>query len=201
MSLILVEPEKGSFELIPEDTYSAVCIAIIDNGEAFDEKWNKVKRKITLLWELEYENAQGETKRGSISKTYVFSMHENAALRKALKAWRGREFTAEELKGFAIKNVLGAPCLIQITHYLTADGNTRASINTIGKLPKGMAKLESQKELLYFDCEESDLALIEKLPGYLQDRIKESDTYKNRVQCESAGTINELDELDEDLPF
>lgn len=202
MSLILVEPGKSEFELIPEDTYSSVCYAIVDNGEAYDEKWGKVKRKVTFMWELEFENKAGQEKRSSISKTYVFSMHENASLRKMLKAWRGREFTAEELKGFDLENVLGAPCLLQITHYTTADGNVRAGINTISKLPKSMAKLEPERALLYFDCEESDLELLDTLPAYLQERIKESITYKNRVQCESAGATEELDDSDEDdLPF
>lgn len=203
MSLILVEPEKSGFELIPEDTYSSVCYGIVDNGEAYDEKWGKVKRKVTLLWELEYENEDGVTKRGTISKTYVFSMHENATLRKALKAWRGREFTADELKGFDIKNVLGAPCLLQITHYTGNDGSVRASINTIARLPKNMPQLTPDRERLYFDCEESDLTLLSKLPGYLQERIQESDTYKNRIKCDSAGVISEPAGWDgeDDLPF
>jgi hypothetical protein len=31
-------------------------------------------------------------------------------------AWRGREFTPEELKGFHLKNILGAWCMISVVH-------------------------------------------------------------------------------------
>ena len=127
-------------------------------------------------------------------------MHIKSTLRNVLKTWRGREFTGDELKGFDLKDVLGTPCLLQITHYSTAEGMKRAMVSSVSKLPKAMAALDGEKKKVFFDCEESDLSILEDIPSYFVERIKESNTYKNRISIENAGEIEDLDD-EEQLPF
>lgn len=201
MAMVLKAPEK-TFDLIPEDSYAAVCVGLVDNGVAYNNTYNKDQRQVTILWELEYENEDGEAKRGVVSNTYTFSFHEKSSLRKVLKSWRGREFTPDELQAFDLKNVLKCPCLLQIIHNESSNGNTYANVGNISKLPKSMTKPDITKEIIYFDCEESDLSMLEKLPQYLSDRIKNSKTYKDRIQCDDAGDTFELeDDEDGELPF
>ena len=52
----------------------------------------------------------------AISKEFTLSLHERANLRRVLISWRGRQFTAEELGGFELANVLGANAMLNVVH-------------------------------------------------------------------------------------
>lgn len=199
MSLIASDKGTGThFEIIPEDTYTAICCEVIDLGLQENKTYDKVQPKVLIGWELPELQVEinGEMKPRIFTKQYTNSLNDKATLRKDLVAWRGKQFTEEELKGFDVSKLLGVPCLLQIVHTKSGD-RTYANLGGITKLPKGMPQPTPQTDKIRFDIDESPLSMIEELPSWIQDIIKESIEYKKRT-----GSFEELDD-DEggELPF
>lgn len=184
MGLILSETEKAGYEPISEGLHPAVCIAIIDIGLVYSEQFEKTQDKVLLQWEVIDETVTTEEKEQHrvISKEYTKSFFERSTLRKTLKSWRGREFTEEELKAFDLRKVLGVPCQLQITH--TVKGDKRyANIDSIVSYPKGMPKPVPDTEPFAFDLDAEDWQqMFVKLPEWIQNKIKDSETYKQKVE-------------------
>lgn len=72
----------------------------------------------------------------TVRKIYTASLHEKSNLHKDLKAWRGRPFTAEELAGFDLEKVLGAPCQVLVQH-TEKDGSVWANVAAVMKAAPG----------------------------------------------------------------
>jgi len=203
MSLTAKETGSARIDPVDEGVYTAVCVGLVDIGlqEKVYEGKKKEQEQIIVIWELigeTYETSAGFMPR-TISKTYTNSLHERSALRKDLKAWRGREFTPEELAGFDLTKLLGAPCQLQIIHRETSNG-TFANISAIMALPKGMPRPKPDSKIFMFDIDADDAeSALESLPNWMQERIKKSPTWTGR----SAGNIEPAAEADDDgdLPF
>jgi hypothetical protein len=128
MSLIA----KGtSFTPPPEGVWSAVCVDVVDLGMV-DSQWGS-KHKCRLVWEISERMEDGRP--FLASKQYSVSLHEKASLHKDLKSWRGKAFTAEELKGWDLERVIGAPCQLVITHE-EKDGMVYGNITAVMKSSK-----------------------------------------------------------------
>lgn len=130
----MIVKKSGNFTPAPEGVHNAVCVDVVDLG-VVDGMWG-AQPKIRLAWELEETMPDG--RRFIASKRYTPSLHEKATLAKDLKSWRGRPFTAEELAGFELDNVIGAPCKLVIQHD-ERDGNTYANVVTVMKATKKLA--------------------------------------------------------------
>ena len=179
MSLIVNESAGTSIPLLAEDVYPAVCCMLVDLGEQYSEKYNNTARKVLICWELPGETLDnGEARR--LSNTYTASLNVKGNLRKDLISWRGRDFTVDELKKFDLRNIVGAPCMLSVIHKVGQDGNKRAVIGGIMKLPKGMPLPTLTNGFTIFDLdEENAMDKLEELPEWIQTRIKESETWKN----------------------
>lgn len=198
MAIIAKNEQGGSFEPIPEGVHTAICVSIIDLGMQYSEKWDKSTHKAMVTWELPEETytKDGETKPRTLSKEYSLSLGEKSNLRKDLQAWRGRAFTDEELAGFDLKNVLGKGCQIQLIH-TEKNGNKYANIASIMGLPKGM-KLDEPSNIVYFDLGDTEcMKLMAQIPEWIQNKIKESDDYKNMVLDSDLPVAGD----EEDVPF
>ena len=199
---IMASAKGNSFEPISEGVHIGVCSGIIDIGDQGSEIYSKSSRKVMLTWELPDETVKidGEDKPRYISKEYTLSLSEKAVLRQHLEAWRGKKFTDEELKGFDLRKVLGVGCQIQVIH----NDRGYANIASIMSLPKGMPSPKPSGEMIYFDLTEPGcLTQMDKLPGWIADKIKKSATYQEIVDAQADtdgdGFIEEDDEGT--LPF
>lgn len=183
MSLIINEGSSTSIPLLPEDTYPAVCNMLVDLGEQYSEKFDKTSRQILICWEIPSEKLDnGESRR--LSKTYTASLNSKGNLRRDLIAWRGRDFTVDELKAFDLKNIVGAPCMLQVIHRVGQDGVKRAVIGGIMKLPKGMPLPTLTNGWTIYDLDADDAEdKIEELPEWIQERIKGSETWKHLTEA------------------
>jgi hypothetical protein len=104
---------------VPAGVHHAVCYAVIDLGT--QDPGNpqfRASRKVMILWELPHEtiDTQDGPKPRIISSEYTASIGKKATLRSVLESWRGKPFTADELNGFDLKNILGANCQLNIVH-------------------------------------------------------------------------------------
>ena len=195
---IIATGSNGSGSKYPPlapDTYPARCYAIIDTGEHYSQTFGKSSQKIIIMWELPTERIDverdGKTENlpRAISETYTLSLSEKANLRKTLESWRGKAFTEEELKGFNLRNVLGAPCMLTVVNGQKSNGDTYAKVGAVVKLPKmfaGSIPEEPENPLVMFSLLDPEAPEKKKsLPEWIQKRIEESETWK-RMEADNA---------------
>lgn len=199
--MAIIAKSKGNSVPVSEGVHTGVCIWVIDLGEQYNKMFDNTSRKVMLTWEIPDETivVEGEEKPRVISKEYTLSLGEKAVLRQHLEAWRGKKFTEDERRGFDLANILGKSCQLQVLH----NDKGYAQIGSVMALPKGMAQLEPEGDTIYFDLENPGcVAVMDKLPGWIQDKIKASSTYQNLVgaNVDSDG-YQEIDDDDKDLPF
>ena len=177
--MIVFENATSTFTPPDAGTYTAVMRAMIDLGTQSStfEGETKSARKIMFKFEItDPDNRRQDGTAHTVSKRFTASLHERAALRRFLEAWRGRPFTPEELKGFDLAKLLGLPCLLALIHQ-ERDGKTFASISSCMKLPKGMAAPPASEALEHWDMSGSvppDWTVFAALPKRLQETIEAS---------------------------
>lgn len=193
---IVAAPETSSILPIEPGTYPAICVGIYDLGEQYNERFEKYSRKVVFSFEIPSETIliDGEELPRMLSETYTASLGEKSNLRKTLESWRGRQFSQDELKGFDLENVLGAPCMLSIIWAENSKGNTFPKISAISRLPKGFEVISDTAKVIYSLNQPNALEALETLPEWIQKRIKESSTY---TAMSGAG----FTDISEDTPF
>ena len=199
MSLYASASGESAIAPIDAGTYPAVCYGLIDIGLQWSETYKKSSPKVVILWELPTEKIEigGEEKSRAISQTYTASLNERAALRRDLAAWRGRDFTDGELERFDLKTIVGVPCMLNVIHK-ESDGRTYANIGAVMKLPRGMEAPAGTLPRIVFDLDTDELSMMDEMPEWIVKRIKQSESYKARIQA-AEGAADFAD--DGDLPF
>lgn len=182
MSLTVNGESGPSIAPVEEGTHLGVCSMLIDLGLQYSEMYKKSSRKVLIGWELPDEtiDIDGEMKPRVLSKRYTANLSEKSNLRKDLASWRGRDFTPEELKAFDLKNIVGASCLITVIHSKNGE-KTYANIQSIVKLPKGMPKGALSEPPVIFDLDSDPLEKVDELPSWIQEIIKKSESYQERI--------------------
>lgn len=201
MAIMATDTGGGDFKLVPPGNHVAVCNMVVDLGKQRTEfnGESKLKPQVYIRWELPEERLQWTDKEGqdregpmTIGKIYTLSLSRNAALRGDLESWRNRAFNDDELKGFDIAKLLGAPAMVSVTH---ADRNQRtyANVTGVASLPKSMPKPQPENPLVIYDDEH--LSAFETLPEWLQKKIQEQ-VIEQKAQQPDYGA-----DLDDDVPF
>jgi hypothetical protein len=196
--------------------YLARCYRIVDLGTQKSEYLGQIKNlpKVMLQFEVHGEDDAGKalvTAKGepmSISKNFTLSLAEKATLRKDLQTWRGKEFTADELRGFQIDNVLGAWAMIAITKAMGNNGKEYTNIANINSVPKAMkANLpEGHNKCAAFYIESPDMDMFETFSDNLRAKIELSPEWQARqgnqsAKAPSASKGSGFDDMDDDIPF
>jgi len=176
----------GSFELAPAGNHLARCVKLVDLGttESTYQGVTHHRHQCLVMWELPDElmkpNEAGDELPFIVSKFYTLSLHEKAKLRHDLISWRGRDFTPEELKRFPMKNILGAACLVSVVHEKKTNGDMKAVVTAVAKVPKKTVVPDQVNPAVYFSMEpdEFDRDVFDSLSEGLQNLIAESDEWK-----------------------
>lgn len=201
--LTVSENQTENFELPPAGPTAARCSRLIDLGSHETEFQGKKKwqRKILLTWELAEQRADGTP--FQVSRRFGLSLHEKAALRGFLEAWRGKAFTVEELSGFDLRKLVNAPCMLNLVHS-ERDGRQYANISAVMPLPKGMTAPTLSAAPVVFDIDDSEThpALLD-LSESLQATIESSPEWKAHAggdaKREPAGEASP--DFPDDIPF
>jgi hypothetical protein len=195
-------------ELIPAGNYVARCYSMIHIGTVVEEILGekKTQNKCRITWELPTElrvfNAENGEQPMVISKEYTLSMHEKANLRRDLESWRGKAFTDEQAAKFDITKLLGVPCMLNIIHKVTKQGNDFATISNISSLPRGLNCPEQVNPNYEWNFEEKfDETALEAFPEFIKDKIKSSAEYRNMKTPIVDMSTDEGNGTDDDLPF
>lgn len=139
MAIIASNSGGGTFTPHPEGQYPAVCADVQDLG-LVQTTWQGQTKSKHMIYVYFY---CGERKEDGtpllVRERFTLSLNENARLRPFLENWRGRKFTAEEEKGFDVEKLIGAPAFLQIAHNAANDGKVYANVQTIMRIPQGLA--------------------------------------------------------------
>lgn len=198
----------SNFDPCPEGTHIARCIMVADMG--FQETRFGTKEQVYIgfevpavrvEWEKDDQKHEGPALVGSV---YTASIHEKSILGQHLTSWRGKAFTEDERRGFDLFNILGAPCMLSITHNKQGE-KTYANISAIMRLPQGTPEPDPEGEQIGYTPQDNDKAKnFDKLPEWLQKKCTEghrqepkheppSDTYSD---VPPAG-----DDWSDEIPF
>jgi hypothetical protein len=170
----LKDTGHGDFEQPEAGSYAAICYKFIDIGTQTGE-YNglaTIRHQIILGWELDEKMADG--KPFVVSQFYTASLHEKSKLRAHLEAWRGQQFTPEELQGFEAKRLLGQPCMIS----LVKNEKGKIKVQSVSKLPKGMNVPVKVNTSVYFSLDEFDHGIFEALSDGIKKLVIQSPEYQ-----------------------
>ena len=219
MALIAKESGGGTFTPVPQGMHLARCYRVVDLGTQKSEYLGTIKHlpKVMLQFEVHGEDEDGKaivtTKNEpmTISKNFTLSLAEKATLRKDLQTWRGREFTAEELRGFELKNVLGAWAMISVIKAAGANGKEYTNVAAIMSVPPAIKKAglpEGFNTLGIFSIDEPDMTMFGTFSDGLKQKISGSPEWqRNGGSSDQSSTSKPtpggsgFDDMDDDIPF
>jgi hypothetical protein len=204
MGLIAKESGGGSdYTPVPEGTFQAVCNMVVDLGlqNTNFQGVAAVKHQCWVRWELPTERLELTDKQGvvtsvpmSIGKLYTLSLHEKANLRKDLEGWRGRAFTAEELKGFDLFNLAGKPCQVSVVHVRKND-RTYTNVVSVAGWPKGLERPQATETgIILYSLDQPEH--YPDLPNWLKDKIN-----ARVAEPLAPPPAPPADDLDDFIPF
>jgi hypothetical protein len=182
MPIVLKETSGGGAS-VPPGTHLAVCYRIVDMGTQPDTGFG-AKRKLSIAWEIPSETiaVDGKQMPMTISKTYAFSMNAKSTLRKDLAAWRGRDFTKEELAGFNMNAILGKACLITVE----TGENGRSRVGTVAAVMKGMTPPKAVHPLVEFSVTDGRNDTYKNLPEWLRKACDACDEWTQPAPSKDA---------------
>lgn len=201
--MLLPKPNEKEFETCPSGTFAGRCYRFVDLGTQPKEYMGAttLKRMVGISWELPDELMK-DGRPFSIYQRYVWSMSEKSTLRKHLESWRGQKFVDTDFGegGFDTKKLIGAPCMIGVTHSVKGD-KTYANISSISRPLKGLEVPPMVNEQLYFSLEDFEQSAFEKLSQGLRETIMRSPEYVNLKQNNHPQEDAAHDDMDSAIPF
>ena len=181
----------GNFKQIESGMYIGICYKLIDLGTQHGEYQGtpNTRRQVLISWEFPSELIEeGEYKDQpySLSKFYTASLNEKANLRKDLESWRGKAFSADELRGFDLDDILGKACMINV---ITNDKGKQviASITPLVKGAQAPTGINPQFTFSFADWSDDK---FNNLTDGIKKIVMESDEYKNIMQVDSVMSEN-----------
>ena len=213
MGFIAKDNGGGNFKRVPSGAFIGRCYSLIDLGTQRSEGQFGVKdqHKIQIGWELFGEDDEGnpltvefegKTMPMTIKKSYTVSLHEKAALRRDLAAWRGKDFTDDEAKALDVTKLIGAYCMVNVT---TSENNGKTYSNVAGltKLPTALkdAKPAPVHNNIIFNLDEPDMELFAHFHEKLQEAIKRAPEWKAIGGSHPESQTGGLAEMSDDVPW
>ena len=196
------------FAPAPEGTHLARCTQVIDLGTLFSKYYGKWSHKVLLGWELCNELKERDDGESGdphlVWNQYSLSLHQNANLRRDLESWRGRAFTADELRGFDISALLGVPCMLSLVHSDGDGGKVYANVQAVMALPKGTEVPAQMTETKLYEIALHDdpahKAVFDTFNDNLQLKILSSQELGGHTADQDAA-VNKDPEPSNEVPF
>lgn len=217
----IVEDSGGSFESTPSGMHLARCYRIIDLGTQKSEYLGQVKylRKVMLGWEIHGNDDEGtllKMKDGrpfAMFKNYTLSWSEKANLRADLQSWRGKPFSAEEMRRFDLKTILGAWCMLNVIEKPGNDNKMYVNVTGITPVPSmikqaGMPQPVNKNEVFMIDTPDMEIFktfsdnLKKKIMGTPEwEKLNAKPAQSQADAANAAVAAAALDDDSDDIPF
>jgi hypothetical protein len=210
-----VEDKGGSFESTPPGLHLGRCYRIIDLGTQKSEYMGQIKylRKIMLGWEIHGQDDAGtplKMKDGrpfAMFKNYTLSWSEKATLRADLQSWRGKPFTAEEMRRFDLKTILGAWCMLNVIEAQGNDGKSYVNVKNLTPVPSmikqaGLPTAVNKNEVFMLD--DPDMEMFSSFSDNLKKKIMATPEWEKangKVPAQAAQPAQPTFDQDDDIPF
>jgi hypothetical protein len=187
----------SDYKQAPIGNHVARCIRLIDLGTQHGEYQGQpnTRNQVLITWELCNE-PMDDGKPFTVSHFYTNSLNEKATMRAHLEAWRGRQFTEAECRGFDLNNILGKPCMLTVI----ANEKGKSKVSAVAAMPKGLKAPEPVNPVSAFWIEEWDQAAFDAIPKGIREIIEKSDEYKARQGNDSKPTGN-FDDMQDERPW
>lgn len=207
--------ERKQRPIPKEGQHLGLCNMIIDLGtqnESFKGQPKQV-HKIWLSWELPKQRAVFSEEKGEhpmvIGQEYNFSLGDKATFRKMMDQWIGKPVTT--LNSESVAKLLKRPAMIQVSHAMSKDGKfTYANIAMKGlsvfKRPEEVAyPKDTENESILFDMSNFSWDVFNKIPKFLQEKIKVSLEWSaieaKHSGGQPSGAISAADQFKDDEDF
>lgn len=210
MAITATDTGGKDFKKVPPGCHFAICNMVVDLGiqQTTFKGQSKSQHKIYLRWEVPDERVtyekDGKEVEGpcSIGATYTLSLSEKANLRKVLENWRGKPFTAEELKGFDVTTIAGKCCQIMIQHATSGDktyANVTGVMGTSRDQKERARNAKSEVGVLVFSLDDPDPEVRERLPNWIKEKLQIRIAAPSAKQA--SANIPDDNDFDDDIPF
>lgn len=179
-------------ELCPAGSFPARLVKVIDMGEQYNEKFEKLNYQVALSWELPTQLLTEGDYAGKpflISRTVTNSMHPKATLRGLIGGWMGN-LSDKEAGDFDLFKLVGQPCMLSVVHAQVAD-KTYANIGGVMKLPDGLSCPEQVTDSVQFDLDSFNAEVYDSLPEWQREKISGA---KNFAKSTEGGVPTDTDE-------
>ena len=152
---------------VPEGMHDAICYKLVDAGTNWNEFQGEKNKQhsVFVWWELPKTRTEDDRPM-SVFKEYRLSLHEQAALRRDLQAWRNNQFTPSELESFDLTAIVGVSCKISVGR--TAGG--RDKVTGVYCADGGPKKAATENDQIIFDLED----YIDEFIGKSSERSKKA---------------------------
>ena len=159
--------------------YMAVCIGFIDLGEQYSEKFKSYSYNGMYIWELPGETIEidGEQKPRQLSKEFAISASNKSNLRKFIETWNSKNYSDEEFMEFDLFEQIGKPCQLNVVLNETKE---YANVDNLMPIPKGFPAPTTSTEFIKWDMDAWDDSAFEKIPEWIQEKIKKSTEYQKQ---------------------
>lgn len=170
MPMTITGSSGSEFKNAPPGMHVARCYFCVDLGlQPGSKMYPAPKQVVRLGWEIPGERTDDD-RPISIFREYTKTLGPRGTLRKDLASWRGRDFTPEELLGFDLFSIVGAPATLNVVHNQSGD-RTYANVASVSPLLKGTECPPMENDPVKFSIDEWDQAEFDKLSDWLQGRI------------------------------
>ncbi len=190
----IVAKSRENVPPIDAGAYHAICAAVVDLGtQPPNNPQYRARQEVLFMWELPDERREFERDGVRVNEPRIIKRrfplflggNKPTELRKMLESWRGRPFTADELNGFDLKNVLGVNCLLTVVHVVKPTA-TYANVGSVSPLIKGTPKRTAETHPLYFTLSDipdgSPCVWPPTMPEWLRGDIMKSAEYLTRFE-------------------
>jgi len=196
---VIAKNTGGDFNAVPlpkEGNYPARCFRLIVIGTVpniFKGQDQGMVEKIWIDWELPTQLAVFDEQKGEqpfvVGAEFNLKIGPKANLYKLISAWRNKPLNEKEQLGFDVSKMINKPCLISITHKrkkafadeeieVVTNENTYLNFNGVSSVPEGIKVPPAISELAEMNYDEFDIERFNKLPKFLQDKMKASEEFK-----------------------
>ena len=217
MAITVGMSEQNRAPLLDIDSYAARCYMLVELGTHTAEYKNqkggvdvRKVRKVRIGFEIPGKTAdfgKGHQEPYVVSRDYTASFggpSKPSNLLKDVQAWRGKPFSADELKSFDLNKLVGVPAFVSITHQLAKNGNMYANIGSIIKLPSAIpAPPPPVLKPLVYSIEQGAGGCFNDLPEFVRERIMQSEEWQAAIKANVPTTeaTRPADNQDDDVAF
>ena len=185
MSMKIKDRAKPKVPPVEPGVYIGICVGVIDLGEQFSEKFKNYRNEVQIVWELVGETVEvdGEQKPRQLSRTFSITSSKKSNLRSFISSWNGVQYTDDQFGDLDMFDQIGRACQLNV---VLNDTGEYANVDSVIPLPKGYKAPVTDTAPIRWDMEQWDDGAFDKLPEWVQVKIKKSTQYqKDHTPAES----------------